>query len=178
MDATEAVVTWCNMNLHSSCRYTYYCDPAGKNRDSTKMSPRDYITRKSREMGQDIVLQDGIQTPEIRWAAVGGRLTRVFNGGPAILIDPSCDMLIEGFMGAYAYKPMANMPGIFMKKADKQAKCADVHDALQYVATRLFVTGDAARDARVTQSSYFDEDFDEYSTNYDTRTGRSQLGGY
>jgi hypothetical protein len=178
MDATEAVVTWCNMNLHSHCRYTYYCDPAGRNRDSTKMSPRDYITRKSREMGQDIVLQDGIQTPEIRWAAVGGRLTRVFNGGPAILIDPSCEMLIEGFMGAYAYKPMANMPGVFMKKADKTARCADVHDALQYPATRMFVTGDAAMEARNTTSDWFDDDFEYDNFRQDSRSGRSAVTGY
>ena len=179
MDATEAVVTWCNMNLSPQCRYVYYCDPAGKNRDSTKMSPRDYITRKSREMGQDIVLQDGIQTPDIRWSAVGGRLTRMFNGGPAILIDPSCDILIEGFMGAYAYKPMANLPGVFMKKADKTAKCADIHDALQYPATRLFVTGDAAREARNDTSEYFLDDEDSYGySGTDQRQGRSALGGY
>ena len=179
MDAVEAMILWCNMNLHPGCRYTDYADPAGKNRDSTKMSPRDYIIIKSREMGQDITLIDGIQTPEVRWAAVGGRLTRVFNGEPALLIDPSCDKLIEGFMGAYAYKPMANLPGIFMKKADKTAKCADIHDSIQYIATRLFVTHDAAVDIkRRGHSDYLDEDEDfGYSVN-DQRTGRSSLAGY
>jgi len=103
----------------------------------------------------------------------------MFNGGPAILIDPSCDILIEGFMGAYAYKPMANLPGVFMKKADKTAKCADIHDALQYPATRLFVTGDAAREARNDTSEYFLDDEDSYGySGTDQRQGRSALGGY
>ena len=179
MDAVEAMVTWCNQYLDPRCRYRDYCDPAGKNRDSTKMSPRDYIIRKSREMGQDITLIDGIQTPEVRWAAVGGRLTRVFNGEPALLIDPSCEVLIEGFMGAYAYKPMANVPGVFMKKADKSAKCADIHDSLQYPATRMFVTGDAAREIKRGYSDYSLDDDDDISYSYnDNRVGRSALGGY
>ena len=178
MDAVEAMVTWCNLNLSPGCRYTDYADPAGKNRDSTKMSPRDYIIRKSREMGQDITLIDGVQTPEIRWASVASRLTRVFNGEPALLIDPSCEVLIEGFMGAYAYKPMANMPGIYLKKADKSAKCADIHDSIQYIATRLFATHDAAVHAQQRGSSEYLDDEDDFSYYSAERVGRSSTGGY
>jgi hypothetical protein len=181
-DAAEAVTLWCNANLPTGCRYRYYADPAGKNRDTTKMSPRDYIIRKSREMGMDIRIEDGIQTPDVRWSAVSSRLNRTYGGEPAFLLDPiSCPILLEGFMGAYCYQELKGTPGMFLKKADKQGNGkghADVHDALQYPATRLFVTGDAARDAKRGISLIVDDDDDfNYDTGYDVK-GRSLVGGY
>ena len=175
-DATEAVITWCQMNLHPRCTYSDYCDPAGKNRDSIKMSAKTYITIKARELGMDIRLQDGIQNTDIRWSSVRGRLSRVFNGEPAFLIDNSCDNLITGFMGAYCYKEMVGMPGVFLKKADKSSGYADSHDALQYICTRIFITNEAIRSAEVADD-YFDEDI-EHQSNYDRRSGRSATGGY
>jgi hypothetical protein len=176
-DATEAVVLWCQTNLHPRCTYSDYSDPAGKNRDSIKMSAKTYITIKAREMGMDINLQDGIQNPDIRWSSVRGRLTRVFNGEPAFLIDPSCDNLIQGFMGAYAFKEMVGMPGVFLKRADKSSGYADSQDALQYLCSRIFITNEAVR-AQDVADDYFDEDDAFYQSNYDTRSGRSAIGGY
>ena len=175
-DATEAVILWCQLNLHPKCTYLDYGDPAGKNRDSIKMSAKRYIMIKAREMGQDINIIDGIQTPDIRWSSVRGRLTRTYNGEPAFLIDPSCDNLIQGFMGAYCYKEMSGMPGVFLKKADKGSGFADSHDALQYPASRLFMTSDAVIGADPADD-YFDED-DNYGNRFDNRTGRSATGGY
>lgn len=175
-DATEGVIMWCKTNLHPRCTYSYYCDPAGKNRDSIKMSAKTYITLKARELGQDIVLQDGIQNPDIRWSSVRGRLTRVYNGEPAFLIDPSCENLLAGFMGAYAFKEMAGMPGVFLKKADKSTGFADSQDALQYICSRLFITNEAIRESEIADD-YFEDDA-EYQFNYDRRTGRSSIGGY
>lgn len=160
-DATEAVITWCHLNLHPLCTYADYCDPAGKNRDSTKMSPRDYITIKAREMGQDLWLQDGVQTPEIRWSAVRGRLTRIFNGEPAFLIDSQCENLLQGFMGAYAFKEMAGNPGVYLKKADKSSGFADSQDAVQYIASRIFLTNEAVR-SRDLDPGYYADDEDTY----------------
>jgi hypothetical protein len=176
-DATEAVILWCQMNLHPRCTYSDYGDPAGKNRDAIKMSPKHYIMLKAREMGQDINIVDGIQTPDIRWSSVRGRLTRTYNGEPAFLIDPSCENLIQGFMGAYCYKEMAGMPGVFLKKADKGSGFADSQDALQYPATRLFISNEAIKSS--TADDYYEED-DDFGNNwsYDSRTGRSSVGGY
>ena len=175
-DATEGVILWCRTNLHPRCTYSYYCDPAGKSRDSIKMSAKIYITLKARELGQDIVLQDGIQNVDIRWSSVRGRLTRIYNGEPAFLIDSKCENLLAGFMGAYAFKEMAGMPGVFLKKADKSTGFADSQDALQYICSRIFITNEAIRDAEVADE-YYDEDA-ENQHNYDSRTGRSVTGGY
>ena len=174
-DATEAVITWCQMNLHPRCTYSDYSDPAGKNRDSIKMSAKTYITLKAREMGMDIVLQDGIQNPDIRWSSVRGRLTRTFNGEPAFSIDPSCDNLITGFMGAYAFKEMVGMPGVFLKRADKSSGYADSHDSLQYVCSRLFITNEALRSTQMADDYFDEEDYMGYD---ELRSGRSSIGGY
>jgi hypothetical protein len=179
-DAAEAVILWCQMNLHSRCQYMDFGDPAGKGRDSIKMSAKRYIILKAREMGQDINIVDGIQTPDIRWSAVRGRLSRISHGEPAILIDPSCEVLIEGFMGGYSFKEMVGMPGVFLKKADKNF-IANVHDALQYPATRLFLSSEAVRAAEDAENGliYDDEDnYGNYSDSYDSRTGRSATAGY
>ena len=172
-DATEAVVLWCQMNLHPKCRYIDYGDPAGKNRDSVKLSAKHYIMMKAREMGQDINIIDGIQTPDVRWSAVRGRFTRTYCGEPAILVDPSCEVLIEGFMGAYAFKEMVGMPGVFLKKADKNFH-ANIQDALQYPATRMFLSNEAI--SACDDDDYFDDM--NYQNSYDARQGRSSVGGY
>lgn len=175
-DATEAVVTWCQSRLHPRCTFSDYCDPAGKNRDTIKMSAKTYITLKAREMGQDLRLQDGVQTPEIRWSSVRGRLTRVFNGEPAFLLDAGCDNLLQGFMGAYAFKEMAGNPGVYLKKADKSTGFADSQDALQYIASRIFLTNEAVKDRDLSQD-FYDED-DQAGFDDDYGHGRSAIGGY
>jgi len=176
-DATEAVVTWCNMNLPPRCTYSWYCDPAGKNRDTVKMSSKIYMTLKAREMGMDINLIDGIQNPDIRWSSVRGRLTRTYNGEPAFLIDNCCTNLIDGFSGAYCFTEMVGNPGIFLKKADKKTGFSDSQDALQYICSRLFLTNEAVRAIDIADDYYDEEDmFNQY--NYDSRAGRSTIGGY
>lgn len=177
-DATEAVIMWCNMNLPVGCSYSYYGDPAGKNRDSIKMSAKTYIMLKAREMGQDLTIIDGIQNPDIRWSSVRGRLTRVYNGEPAILIDPACENLVQGFMGAYAFKEMVGNPGVYLKRADKGSGYADSQDALQYPATRLFVTNEAVTGAQLAQDNWPDEEEDFYHERHDSRHGRSGTTGY
>ena len=179
-DATEAVLLWCQTHLHPRCEYVDYSDPAGKNRDSIKMSAKHYIMLKAREMGQDLNLMDGIQNTDIRWSSVRSRLTRLSHGEPGFLIDPCCELLIEGFSGAYAFKEMVGMPGVFLKKADKNF-IANIHDALQYICTRLFLSNDAIRAADSgpgTSDNYDDEEDFQYQSKYDSRTGRSTTGGY
>ena len=179
-DAAEAVIMWCQTNLHTGCTYSDYCDPAGSNRDSIKMSAKTYITLKAREMGQDLRLQESIQNPDIRWSSVRGRLTRVYNGEPAFLLDgEACPNLLTGFLGAYSFKEMVGMPGVFVKKADKSTGYSDIQDAVQYVCARLFVTNEAVRGAQLIQENDFVDEDDNYRySTHDSRQGRSSLGGY
>ena len=177
-DATEAVITWCQTNLHPRCTYSDYCDPAGKNRDSIKMSAKTYITIKARELGMDIRLQDGLQNPDIRWSSVRGRLSRIFNGEPAFLLDGvACPNLLAGFLGGYAFQEMVGNPGVFLKKANKTTGHSDGQDCIQYICTRVFITNEAVRSAEVSDD-YYDEDDAFYQDRFDRRTGRNPSTGY
>jgi hypothetical protein len=130
-------------------------------------------------MGQDVRLIDGIQNPDVRWSSVRGRLTRVYNGEPAFLLDgEACPNLLTGFLGAYSFKEMAGMPGVFVKKADKSTGYSDSQDALAYACSRLFVTNEAVRGSELQRDYFVDDEDDMYYSGNDQRTGRSSLGGY
>lgn len=135
-DATEAMILWCNSNLPKGCKYRHIGDPAGRTRDATKQSPSDYISSKGLEYGWSIRIQDGIQTFKIRRESVATRLTKMINSEPALLIDPSCTRLIDGFDGGYSYKEIANT-GVYQTEPQKN-EYSHIHDALQYPATRIF----------------------------------------
>lgn len=66
-----------------------------------------------------------------RLRAVEKFLLQQRDGGPALLIDPSCHILIQGFQSKYRYKKRTDGQ-IDDTKPDKQRPWADVHDALQY----------------------------------------------
>jgi len=137
-DFAEGVNLWCQQVFGAAkVRYRDIGDPAGRNRDSSKMSPADYLKRLQ------IFVEDGLQTFKVRREAVAERLTKLVNGEPSILIDPSCKMLIEGFEGGYAY-PEIGVSGLYKPEPDKN-QYSHIHDALQYAATKLFVFGDAMR---------------------------------
>lgn len=127
----EWLVAWCGEYLPAKTRFRDIGDPAGKTRDSTKGSPKDYL-----KANFQIIVEDGIQTFKIRREAVADRLNRQINGEPAILIDPGCIRLIDGFEGGYAY-PEIGATGTFHTEPAKN-EYSHVHDALQYPGTRLF----------------------------------------
>jgi hypothetical protein len=165
MDAAEAVIHFCLQQLPPGCKFRDIADPAGRTRDSSKQSPADYIAQKSQQMGHYIRLEEGVQTFKVRREAVANRLTRMINGQPAILIDPSCETLIEGFEGGYAYPEIGNS-GEFKTEPMKN-DYSHIHDSLQYPATRLFTHSDIERD----------ED-EEREREKMTAQGRSRVGGY
>lgn len=137
MDATEEMIVWCNMNLHEKCTYWHIGDPAGsQGRDSTKKTPAQYIREKAKEYGWSISIEKGIQTFKIRRESVAERLNKLINGEPALIIDPSCTMLIDGFDGGYAHKEIGNS-GVYKTDPDKN-EYSHIHDAIQYPATILF----------------------------------------
>ena len=68
-----------------------------------------------------------------RRQAVIDRLTRTADGKPAFLIDPSCRIIREGFLGGYKFKRI-QVPGEerFKEVPDKN-QYSHPHDALQYL---------------------------------------------
>jgi hypothetical protein len=75
-----------------------------------------------------------------RRQAVIDRLTRMSDGEPAILIDPSCKMLIKGFRGGYKFeKVQVSGSEDRFKEVPAKNKFSHIADALQYAC--LFVDG-------------------------------------
>lgn len=136
MDATEEMILWCNQELHPNCTFLDYGDPAGKTRDTTKQSPITYIKKKAKEYGITVNIIPGIQTFKVRRESVANRLTKNINGEPALLIDPSCDMIIDGFDGGYSFAEIGKSGVYHTEPQDNEY--THIHDSLQYPATKLF----------------------------------------
>lgn len=142
-DATEAMILWCNANLDPECTYKDISDPAGKTRDSAKGSPEEYACEAARKYNRVLNFEHGVQTFKFRREAVAARLTKLINGEPALQIDPhDCPMLINGFDGGYVYPEIANT-GIYKDDPAKN-EYSHIHDATQYIATRVFAVNESA----------------------------------
>ena len=159
-DFCEWVYLWCRENLPGA-KFTDYCDPAGRNRGPVQVSPKMYMMQYFQSVGQKFMPYEGIQTFKIRRESVASRMVTK-RGRPLLLVDPSCTMVIDGFEGGYCYKEIGST-GIYKTEPEKN-KYADIHDALQYPATRLFMP-----------QREDEEDEEEYE---EPRLSQSRPGGY
>lgn len=128
---TNAKIWWESNVPTRHVKIRHIGDPAGKNRDTMKKSPLEYLRT---ECG--IIVEDGIQTFKFRKEAVANLLTRHIRGEPAVIIDPSCVRLIDGFEGGYAY-PEIGSSGMFKTEPEKN-QYSHIHDGLQYLCSILF----------------------------------------
>jgi hypothetical protein len=83
--------------------------------------------------------------PTVRIEAVEQLLDRMVEGKPAILVSPSCKVLVAGFDGGYQYRQLDTTGTHFDEKADKN-RFSHPHDALQYALLgggegRMLLTG-------------------------------------
>lgn len=142
VDFAEAVHIWCAQVFPANTKYRDIGDPAGRNRDSTKKSPADYIYEAT-----GIRIENGIQTWKARRESVAQRLVKMINGNPALMIDPTeCPTAIAGFLGGYCYPEIAQT-GMFRPEPEKHAnRFTHIHDAGQYPATILFPASGGVRD--------------------------------
>ena len=132
VDFAQMVDSWCKQNFPANAKYRDIGDPAGKSRDTTKQSPKDYIYKAT-----GIRVEDGIQTFKVRRESISQRLTKLINGKPGIMIDPTeCKTAVTGFMGGYCYPEVANT-GYFRPEPAKN-QYSHIHDAGQYPATIMF----------------------------------------
>jgi len=132
VDFAEAVKIWCGINLPTETTYKDIGDPAGNTtRDANKKTAGQYIREHC-----GISISPGVQTFKVRRESVASRLNR----RDGFLMDPTeCPLLLEGFLGGYGY-PEIGKSGVYKETItgkDKDKYC-DVHDALQYPATKLF----------------------------------------
>jgi hypothetical protein len=112
-------------------RYVEVIDPSGlhEGKTSTGLACADVM----RELKMNIV--PGIQDVSRRVDSVMQFLTSLRGGVPGLLLDPSCKMLIDGFMGGYHYpeKETKNQK----RNNPEKNEYSHIHDALQYACTRI-----------------------------------------
>jgi hypothetical protein len=157
----DGILNWCEINLPGA-KFRDIGDPAGNIRDSRKKSANQYLREEL-----ELFIEDGIQTFKVRRTVVNGRLSKLAKGEPAFLVDPSCVVAIDGFEGGYCYPEIGKDTGVYKTEPDKTGsnkRFTDVHDAIQYPATRLF--------------SQLNAEEENSRDDFDNRSGRSTAGGY
>lgn len=128
---------WAGMKCHGIA-----FDPSGSNRGEGEGKSAIGILNDEYETDSPLKLPVMVEPaisndPTIRTEAVRSHLTRMIDGGPALLLHPRCKILRAGFNGKYAMKKMRTIgPERFHEKPDKNA-FSHAHDGLQYGAMYL-----------------------------------------
>lgn len=131
IEFAERVQKECNA-LYPNASYVDWGDPAGETKFSTRSGGLTSNAQLMREVGINVM--PSVKEWEPRREAVNSILTATYRGEPALLIDPSCNRLIQGFLGGYGYKEVQN--GVFSDRPLKN-RYSHIHDALQYVCAKL-----------------------------------------
>jgi hypothetical protein len=121
-------------NRWPDAEWVEWGDPAG---DAKFSRTGGGLTSNSELMRDEagIDLKPSEQNWEARRESVEYQLGRLVSGEPALLIDPSCHRLINGFLGGYCY-PEVGTTGIYRDTPEKN-KFSHIHDALQYMLVML-----------------------------------------
>ena len=124
-------------------KFEDYGDPAGAQR-SAMTADKAEKTCFDILQGKGIGIQLGGQNLTIRLESVRKPLNTLRGGKPQFQISPRCEMLRKGFLGRYQYRRV-KVSGSAERYHDEPEKneYSHPHDALQYVATRVFA--DAVR---------------------------------
>jgi len=128
------------------CRLMVAADPATKQRAQT--DEKTVASVVERELGVKVVPASS-NTLAARLGAVEGFLTRLTEAGPALLIDPRCKNLINGFIAGYKFA--INTKGATADSPDKNNH-SHLADATQY-GIMSFVDG-SAREARARKHAH------------------------
>lgn len=128
VDFTNNVVHQCNV-LYPGAKYADYADPAGEATFSKRGGGFTSNAELMRECGVDTKAAD--QNPTARITAVDQQLSKI----DAVLIDPECVRLINGFLGGYCYPETRS--GEFGSGPIKN-RFSHIHDAAQYLFVSLF----------------------------------------
>jgi len=127
----DNVIQWCGRE-YPGFSFEDIGDPAGESKSQTDERTCFEILRA---MG--INISGGDQDPYIRIESVRKPLSQMVDGKPAFAIHPRCKVLRKGFMGRYRYRRLQVSAERYDTKPEKN-EYSHPHDALQYIATRLF----------------------------------------
>lgn len=123
-------------------KFVEFVDPTGKNRVGTDGRTYTQLLAKKPLRAKKIYL--GAYAPAARRTAVIDFLKENVKGLPALLVDPSCEMLAKGFNGGYMY---AYHKGTLRGVPEKNI-FSHIHDALQYLCSKV-KTVDMTADIKV-----------------------------
>lgn len=103
-----------------------------------------HISQTDGKSAADILLNLGInlypgeEKLELRLDAVQGLLDHMVDGAASIIIDNRrCPILLQGFLGGYRHK-IIDLPNERFSREPLKDRYSHVHDALQYVVSRLY----------------------------------------
>jgi hypothetical protein len=109
--------------------YDIWGDPAGTFKQNSDEETYFDILRAA---GVKIKASPGMRLP-IRLQTVEYYLNQVMDGQPALLVSPTCKMLIRGFNGGYQFRRISSTGEARYDEKPFKNRFADVHDALQYL---------------------------------------------
>lgn len=110
-------------------------DPAGNNRSQNDDKTYfDILNDELRSFSIRVKASPGFRLPE-RLQSVETLLTTLVNGRPKLMVSPACAHLLRGFDGGYKYKKISTAGETRFDSEPMKNRYADVHDALQYVAS-------------------------------------------
>jgi len=132
VDFGEMVVSDRNRRWPNA-EYVEWGDPAGFAKFSRTGGGLTSNSELLQEVG--VILKPSDQNWEARRESVETQLGKLLGGEPAMVIDPSCTRLINGFLGGYSY-PEQGTTGIYGLKPIKN-KYSHIHESLQYVCVML-----------------------------------------
>lgn len=112
--------------------FEWFGDPAGTERAQT-----DEKTCYQILSSKGIIVTPSEQDLTIRIESVKKPMNSMVAGKPGMLLSPKCRMLRKGFQGKYQYRRLQLSNDKYTEKPDKN-EYSHPHDALQYVAVRLF----------------------------------------
>ena len=112
----------------SHCDITIYGDPAGDMRAQTDESTPFQILRGAGVTASPAPSND----VALRLESVTACLSRMTEGLPGLLVDPSCAMIKKGFLGGYHYRRLSVSGAERYDEKPSKNRYSHVHDALQY----------------------------------------------
>lgn len=148
-----------SVNLHCAQKYSAfkfedYGDPAGNQR-SAMSADKDEKTCFDILRGKGIAIQPSEQNLTIRIESVKKPLNTLHRGKPQLQLHPRCKVVRKGFQGRYQYKRLkiAGTEERFHDQPDKN-QYSHPHDAVQYVAVKVFGGAVRSRTQKAVQLKY------------------------
>lgn len=128
---SDEVLVYSNVN-YPNFKFKDIGDPAGSQRSQT-----DEKTCFQILYSKGIDIEPGEQTLSARIESVKKALSTLVDGKPCLQMSPKCKQLRKGFQGGYMFKRVRTSEERYKDEPLKN-NYSHIHDALQYVGTRLF----------------------------------------